>query len=572
MKFFKLLTVALFATLLTASCTSLEGRYDDVEMPIYSMLDPTTGEVSMTYESGATATVTINVNTDYSTIAVSLDDSSWLSYSIEANVTTFSASSANITGSPRVVSATITAGSGEETVSETATITQSTFDLIDLASGEMSLTSEAEATGTVTLNADVDLSTVSISFDDNSWITYYIDGSVISFVATSENTTGASRVAVATISATVGSQSAVAVVNITQAQAPAVGAYSIFDYTDGGIVYWVSDDGLTAKILSLDRAYGSRWCTSDYSSVDHSNSAMTEGVDATATILNGSDYSADNYPAFAYCEEYGDDWYMPSFTEIYAFFTLFETYGEDTVQAAFTENGGTAIDLQYHYSSNESADDVSKVQMARYQTDGGLGNTTLSKTTTTRYTRCSKTVTGGIKEELPYYSLYEATDEGVVIALGDDATTATIISYEESAAGAWAISTAYMVNGNDETLMTSGYEASAAVYNAENYSADNYPSFGYCAGLGEDWYIPSITELEAFITLFIADQTTMQAAFTDNGGMEFTVETYYQSSNESSADTEKANKSKYKEGEVSSTTLSKKGANHYTRCFKNISK
>ncbi len=490
MKLFKLLTVALFASILFPSCTSLEGRYDDVKMPVYALMDPSNGELKLTFEEGSSAALTISVNADYSTIAVELEDSSWLSYAIEENVITFTSLSDNGPEAVRETTATITAGPEGEVQTLTATITQAK------------------------------------------------EGVVL----------------------------------------PA-GSFEMFEATQGGVVYWISDDGMTAKIMANDYINGAAWALKDVADgTVIGNNLMEDGAEASAAVLAAADYSAENYPAFAYCAGYGSGWYVPSITELSTFISLYIT-DATAINAAFIANGGMEFqEDMYHLSSNEADDaaESKKSKKGKYKSDAEteeekLNTTTLSKNGAKHNTRCTKVI-----NKTPY-ELYQFTDGGIVVWASEDGQSAKIMSADYMDNLAWAI------DGIDETVIGNseveeGSEAFAAVLAAADYSAENYPAFAYCQSKGEGWYIPSQVEMESFVTLYVTDASVINEAFTSNGGMAFVEDEYHQTSNEKAEDATAAHKVKYKpsgetdEDKVNSTTLSKNGAKHTTRCFRNVSK
>jgi hypothetical protein len=76
----------------------------------------------------------------------------------------------------------------------------------------------------------------------------------------------------------------------------------------------------------------------------------------------------NNYPAFKWCIEHGEGWFMPSSTELQ---WLWDTasggthnYDSEAMKAfnkAITDNGGTAISEDYYMSSNETSTDIIEV-------------------------------------------------------------------------------------------------------------------------------------------------------------------------------------------------------------------
>ena len=91
--------------------------------------------------------------------------------------------------------------------------------------------------------------------------------------------------------------------------------YKVGDfYDDGkkqGVVFEVCDNGQHGKIVSLDQKQ-LPWCTLDSKSIGVTS--KSDGQSNTDIVMSRSDYN--NYPAFAWCREQGEDWYLPSQNEL----------------------------------------------------------------------------------------------------------------------------------------------------------------------------------------------------------------------------------------------------------------
>lgn len=84
------------------------------------------------------------------------------------------------------------------------------------------------------------------------------------------------------------------------------------DNNKDGIVISITDDGLHGKIISMQEKLCS-WSTEHIatSAIDEEN-----GVNNMKKIQSIIGWR-EKYPAFAWCADLGDDWYLPSFHEIY---------------------------------------------------------------------------------------------------------------------------------------------------------------------------------------------------------------------------------------------------------------
>lgn len=103
-------------------CVRRVGNYLPPEEPATLTLSAQT--LALEAAAGSTASVTATTNKELSTLAVTLADASWLAFEIADATITFRALSANETGDARSTTATVTAGSGDNTASVTLTLSQ----------------------------------------------------------------------------------------------------------------------------------------------------------------------------------------------------------------------------------------------------------------------------------------------------------------------------------------------------------------------------------------------------------------------------------------------------------------
>ena len=95
--------------------------------------------------------------------------------------------------------------------------------------------------------------------------------------------------------------------------------YEIGDYYNEngkeGIVFEVSADGCHGKIVSLDMAER-EWCTDEQydREIVVGASSTTDGKANTDMVMARSD--SDEYPAFVWCRDKGEDWYLPAKDEL----------------------------------------------------------------------------------------------------------------------------------------------------------------------------------------------------------------------------------------------------------------
>ena len=182
-----------------------------------------------------------------------------------------------------------------------------------------------------------------------------------------------------------------------------------------GVVFWVSEDGQSAKIVSLERTETTvAWSTAENPAFNGAESA-SDGKSNTSILKASSEASL--MPILSFCTSLGDGWYWPATNE---FRDLFEVYNGTSYSSAtvatpnkitdpekaaresfdkiLTDNGGTALNTadkgtngDAYWSSREwDATHGGYIRFGKYYIGG---KTEGSKTQTTRYGRCMKIVT-----------------------------------------------------------------------------------------------------------------------------------------------------------------------------------
>ena len=101
---------------------------------------------------------------------------------------------------------------------------------------------------------------------------------------------------------------------------PVEHVWKVGDYynVDGkeGVVFWVDETGKHGKIVSLDQAE-KMWCTHDEHLKGLTGIASDEydGMKNLQSIQKISN-RRNKYPAFAWCADHGDGWYLPAIKEL----------------------------------------------------------------------------------------------------------------------------------------------------------------------------------------------------------------------------------------------------------------
>ena len=83
-----------------------------------------------------------------------------------------------------------------------------------------------------------------------------------------------------------------------------------------GVVFWVDETGKHGKIVSVDQTM-LKWCTDDEHNKELTGIATdsSNGLNNLRSIMKIAAWK-DKYPAFAWCADHGDGWYLPAIDEL----------------------------------------------------------------------------------------------------------------------------------------------------------------------------------------------------------------------------------------------------------------
>lgn len=109
--------------------------------------------------------------------------------------------------------------------------------------------------------------------------------------------------------------------------------YKVGDYyNDGvkeGVVFEVDSDGYHGKIVSMTQSSkGLVWSYEDEILIKAKHE--TEGLLNLAKVSRRKDWRK-NYPAFAWCVDLGDSWYLPAICELQSLFAAYEAVNKTVV-------------------------------------------------------------------------------------------------------------------------------------------------------------------------------------------------------------------------------------------------
>ena len=137
-----------------------------------------------------------------------------------------------------------------------------------------------------------------------------------------------------------------------------------------GVCYAIKtdkEDNMWAYFFSMDEEY-LQWSTENvWCNCGSDKGAWNtyDPFDPRYSHAEGGVRDINNYPAFKWCMEHGDDWFMPSSTELQWMWDAVSggthDFDCDTMKAynkLLTDNGGEPFQETYYWSSNETSEDM----------------------------------------------------------------------------------------------------------------------------------------------------------------------------------------------------------------------
>lgn len=134
--------------------------------------------------------------------------------------------------------------------------------------------------------------------------------------------------------------------------------YSVGDFAQGGVVFWVSVNGAHGKVVSIYSVLGVEWSNMTSTGVGSFAQSDINGAGNTVAIMMQSGHlnSAARHCADLAYAGY-DDWYLPSKDE------LGEVYSNRTViDTAATSSGGEVLSGITYWSSTEGSSNSASIQ------------------------------------------------------------------------------------------------------------------------------------------------------------------------------------------------------------------
>lgn len=276
-----------------------------------------------------------------------------------------------------------------------------------------------------------------------------------------------------------------------------------------GVVFEVSADGRSGKILHLEDGDMMLWCNNSTESkrkIGANN--IYDGEINMAAVKQIAGW-VEKYPVFAYCNKLGEGWYIPARAEwesIYRNKSLIEPKLTDklaehwyfsSTESNKTDSGiqcvydmgmksGGSLDTRKNYHSNARA-------IHKFGSSNSSSNYSSSSYNNSSYSTSGRTYNVG-----DLYTINGA--QGVVFEVDASGKHGKIISVKSSNYDrAWALG-AEQKRFIGATDVYDGEKNMAVVKRQSNWRS-NYPAFAWCADLGSGWYLPAKEEMRLIYSL-----------------------------------------------------------------------
>ncbi|MBQ3208827.1 MAG: PEGA domain-containing protein [Alistipes sp.] len=281
-------------------------------------------------------------------------------------------------------------------------------------------------------------------------------------------------------------------------------SYKVGDYyndgTKEGVVFEVSDNGRSGKIVSMIQSTEKiRWASDDVKYKQIGTNSQNNGV-VNMNIVKAIDGWESKYPAFKWCTDLGEGWYLPAKDELDLL--SFNTAVHDAVDKTLIAKGGIklyskGINTDNYWSSTEwdnscayRADFWASLAMV-WRDDKQFGHTVRAVAV------FGTEITSAPYKVGDYYN--DGTKEGVVFEVSADGKHGKIVSMTQSAtAMQWTSNEKEQKRLIGADSETDGAANMAKVKARPDWQS-KYPAFKWCTDLGDGWYLPAIEEFKKFI-------------------------------------------------------------------------
>ena len=345
-KIFYLASIAVAA--LVMGCTAGEegGEIQQEEYtPATVTVEPSALNVAKT--KGATATATVTSDSEVLSVEVDYSAASWLSAKLDGTTLTVTTTAANTQPVAREGMVHVSAGTGINTTTVDVKVTQALEDeiapTIALGAKEAKLTGAKDALAIIPYESNMTDVTVAVAEDGKAWLKAEKNDKKITLTALSDNESGAERSTTGTVTAKNTKGTTISeTIAVTQDKKAAAGTIAIGATVEGGVLFWISDDGTKGKVLY---PYGEKLAWSPKvingaaadvaEAIDNEDGTVNVAAMKAFATANSVDFAA-TFPAAAYCDNIaGGGWYLPARKELVA---LFEAYNGTKAEEATVDN------------------------------------------------------------------------------------------------------------------------------------------------------------------------------------------------------------------------------------------
>lgn len=304
----------------------------------------------------------------------------------------------------------------------------------------------------------------------------------------------------------------------SQPQEPTSGPYKVGDYyNEGGlegVVFQVSEDGTSGKIVHLTQSRGVRMWASSKEGANRLFGAtnMSDGA-ANCRIITQLYGWKEKFPAFAWCIALGKGWYLPAIDELYEF--TMNSATQRLVNTTLKKLGATPIPNRSEWVDYWSSTEMDlRYANGEYSAWGINTQNGVMKDARHLYARVravaafpiveveaandsAANITSAPYNVGDYYN--DGTLQGVVFEVSEGGMHGKIISMSQPSQDLlWSIGEEQkrVIGATDRK---SGKTNMVKVMSIEGWQK-LYPAFAWCASLGEGWYLPAIEEVKVFMS------------------------------------------------------------------------
>ena len=305
-------------------------------------LEVSPSEISIDKMEGSTGIANIISDSEVLSASVDFPYRSWLGATVEGTALKVWALTANTAAAVRAGEVIVYAGEGINTVSARVKVTQALEDAVEPTlscdRSEVAIASAVNSFAIVNVTTNMDEFTASVAEDGKDWLTASIDGMVLTLKASSANEASSERCTTVEVKAGMNGRFATCTINVKQsAKSLAIG-----DIVNDGVLFWISEDGKTGKVLAGPRGEGKAYCTDKTTATGEGGTQAAidrENGKANVAVLKTVDASLDKFPAAQYCDTMSPagEWYLPAVDELTA---IFKAYNGIALEGATVDNPG----------------------------------------------------------------------------------------------------------------------------------------------------------------------------------------------------------------------------------------